>query len=230
MRAVLGGLVACAVLCAASGVQGSTEPPTAVDEGHHVSFTLDGRSLTVRASPGPNTREALDGKQIDATCSDSFSLQPGSLVNASRTWPAGVNSLTYTFDRDISPNVKWCLLEHGAKDIAYATFERLPGVLRVGMRVDERGGFPIEGALHYFRVRDARHRVVLRLRVTRFTRELPPGRYSIATWYRICDGNCDNLARPAGYVKRRFRVRSEKTTRLRVIVNYTRGSRISVVH
>lgn len=230
MRAVLGGLVACAVLWGASAVQGRTDPPSAVDNGHQVRFTLDGRSLRVDVQPGPNTRAALDGKQIDATCSETWTPRAESRVTARRTWPSGANSLTYTFGRDISRKVKWCLIEHDAADIAYATFGPLPGAVRVGMRVDESGGVPFEGALHYFRVRDARRRVVLRLRVTRFTRLLPPGRYSIATWYRICDGDCHHLARPAGYAKRRFRVRSERTTRLRAIVNYTRGSRISVVH
>jgi diadenosine tetraphosphatase ApaH/serine/threonine PP2A family protein phosphatase len=229
MRAALGGLVACAVLCAASVVEGAADPPTAVDRRHHVRFTLDGRSLHVRVRPSANARDAFDGKRIDAICSETWSVEPESRVIASLDWPAGSNGQTFDFGRDISRRVKWCLLEHGAKNLAYATFAPLPGYLRVRKRVDESGGIPIEGALQYFRLRDASGRVVLRLRGTRFTRQLPPGRYSLATWHRRCGGDCSTFGRPTGYAKRRFRVRSNETTRLRVTVNYSRGTRISVV-
>jgi hypothetical protein len=229
MRVVIGGLVACAALCAASAIAAGGGPPTAVDRSHDVRFTLDGRSLAVTVPPGPNTRAAYDGKRIDAICSSTLTPRAESRVTASQVWPAGANDRTFTFDRDISRKVKWCLLEHEAKDLAYALFVRLPGTVRVSLRVDERGGVPFEGAQHYFRVRDANRKVVVRLRATRFTRQLPPGRYAIATWHRICDGNCGQLGPRAGYAKRRFRVRTGRTTRLRVLVNYSRGSKISVV-
>jgi hypothetical protein len=211
-------------------VQGAGKPPTTVDKRHHVRFTLDGRSLHVHVRPSSNARDAFDNRQIDATCSTTLTPSPSTRVVASLVWPLGANDVTFDFDRDVSGQVKWCLLEYQGKDLAYATFGPLPGALAVGLRVDEKGGVPIEGAQHYFRVRDARGKVVVRLRAaTHFTRLLRPGRYTLATFHRLCDGNCDNLDRPEGYAKKRFRIRSSRRTRLRVTVNYTRGTRISVV-
>ena len=230
MRAFLGGLVACSLPCAASAVQGHTEPPTAVDKRAHVRFTLDRRLLRVRVGPDAGTRRMLFGKRIDATCNQGFAIRPGSRVIATRVWPAGSTGLTFTFDRDISRTVKWCLLERGATDVSYATFGPSPGRIVVRTSFDESGGTPIEGALQYLRLRDGRGRVLFVGQVDRLGRaQLSPGRYGLATWWRVCGANCHHLGRPDGYANRRFRVRSSKVTRLRVTVNYSRGSRISVV-
>lgn len=229
LAAVLGGLVACALLCVATGAQGRTDPPTTVDKDKHVRFTLDGRSLHVRVGADNRTRRALQGKSIDAICSNTYVPRRAGRVIERQLWPTGQNRLTYTFDRDISREVKWCLLEDQATDVAYALFGPMPGRMAVRTRVDESGGVPFEGALTYFRLRDARGRVVARKQGTRFSRLLAPGRYSLASWHRTCSGTCDNLDAPSGHTRLRFRVRSRRLTRLLLTVNYSKGSHISVV-
>jgi hypothetical protein len=74
-----------------------------VDRDHGVRFKLDGRVLTADAFTKA-ARRAVFGKRIDAICVTAF-----------------------TFRRDISAHVKWCLLEDGGRDVAAVDFAPPPG-------------------------------------------------------------------------------------------------------
>ena len=87
-------------------------------------FDLNGPALTVtllRSDP----RSELWGKRIRAVCSPTFDYrQVRRVVHAVQLWPRGQTELSYTFERDISDRVKWCLLEDdGGGDVAAVDFE-----------------------------------------------------------------------------------------------------------
>jgi hypothetical protein len=102
----------------------------ALDREHGVRFDLTGSVLTVRLVPQremspPDARKDVWGKRIDAICSPTFSARRSrrASVRAIRRWPTGQMELRYTFPRDISHRVKWCLLEDGGRDVASADFQ-----------------------------------------------------------------------------------------------------------
>jgi hypothetical protein len=104
--------------------------PVRLDRPHGVRFDLTGSVLTVRLVPqrdrtARDARKQLWGKRIDAICSPTFNYRKARrlAVRAVRFWPRGQMELSYTFGRDISDRVKWCLLEDGARDIAGVSFE-----------------------------------------------------------------------------------------------------------
>jgi hypothetical protein len=73
----------------------------------------------------PDARKQLWGKRIDAICSTRFQVRNPrrSIVRAVRFWPCGQLELSYSFRRDISDRVKWCLLEDGGRDVAAVDFQ-----------------------------------------------------------------------------------------------------------
>ena len=109
------------------------EQVSALDRGHGMRFTLDGAVLTVRLEPQPgqtpaDIRAEVWGRQIDVVCAPVFSVRPRKLrravVTGDALWPEGQLELSYTFERDISDRVKWCLLEDGDRDVAAVSFEQ----------------------------------------------------------------------------------------------------------
>jgi hypothetical protein len=101
--------------------------PVRTDRLHGVRFNLKGDDLTVRLVPQarPGLRMRVWGRRVQAICSTTFKRPRGSraYVAAVRLWPRGRSRLEFSFDRDISNRVKWCLLEGaGGRDIAAADF------------------------------------------------------------------------------------------------------------
>lgn len=75
----------------------------------------------------PDVRDEVWGEEISAACSPVYTRSVRRLrravVRDVRVWPEGGRELTYTFPRDISGRVKWCLLEKdGGTDVAAADF------------------------------------------------------------------------------------------------------------
>jgi hypothetical protein len=97
-----------------------------VDRDHGVRFKLDGRVLTADAFTKA-ARRAVFGKRIDAICVTAFRTDRGRRVRTVRIWPEGRRRIAFTFRRDISAHVKWCLLEDGGRDVAAVDFAPPPG-------------------------------------------------------------------------------------------------------
>jgi hypothetical protein len=123
-------LAACLTAATVATAALASRSEVALDRSHGVRFELAGSVLTVRLVPQsnrspPDVRKEVWGTRIDAICSPTFrprkSRRPA--VRAVRLWPRGQEELTYTFRRDISDRVKWCLLEDGGVDVAGVDFE-----------------------------------------------------------------------------------------------------------
>jgi hypothetical protein len=123
--------------------------PVAVDRENGVRFELADRVLTVSlvvasVESDPTTSELVWGERVRAVCSSRFANRSRSKVLAVRTWPRGSTQLTYTFGRDISDRVKWCLIEgvdDGGGDIAavdYAVFIPVHGTSAADRRIGRR--------------------------------------------------------------------------------------------
>jgi hypothetical protein len=140
---VYGGLVrrtlAVACLTATTFAASAVASPSqvALDRQHGVRFTMTGPVLTVRLVPHenrdpPDVRRKVWGKRIDAICSPTFNPRGAvrRAVHAVRLWPRGQMEVSYRFRRDISDQVRWCLLEDGGVDVAavgFRVFIRLYG-------------------------------------------------------------------------------------------------------
>ncbi len=104
---------------------------TRLDQSNGVRFTLAGRLLTLKLVPQqgsspPDIRRKVWGKRVDAACSPSF--RPRTVkriaVSGQVVWPRGATTLTVQLDRDVSRQVRWCLLEKGgATDVAAVDFK-----------------------------------------------------------------------------------------------------------
>lgn len=145
MRRVV-GIVALLWLAASAA---EAEAEVRLDRLHGVRFELEGTRLTVRLVPQPDShppdvRADVWGKHIDATCSPV--LAPRKVRRAAvrdvRLWPRGQLELEFHFKRDVSDDVKWCLLEDGGTDVAGVIFERFirifgngPSDKRIGRRL-----------------------------------------------------------------------------------------------
>jgi hypothetical protein len=158
VRKALGAIGVSLFLLVVPAAEGATE--VGLDRDHGVRFIVDGPVLTVRLEPQtgqrpPDVREDVWGRRIGAACSPVFSVRPRRLrrvaVTGVQLWPEGQLELNYTFERDISDRVKWCLLEDGGTDVAGVTFERFIRILgsgptdkRIGRRL--RRHLQLEGA------------------------------------------------------------------------------------
>ena len=97
-----------------------------VDPDRGVRFTLDSRTLTVKPLTR-SARRAVYGARIDAICVTAWRPGRGTKVRAVRDWPEGRRRVRFTFRRDVSSEVKWCLIEDGGADVAAVDFVRRPG-------------------------------------------------------------------------------------------------------
>jgi hypothetical protein len=118
--------------CAISGLSllvfplaGVADVHRGVDPERGMRFKLDGRVLTTTALTKA-ARRAVFGRRIDAICSTAFYPGRGRKVRAVRDWPEGRRRLAFTFKRDVSADVKWCLLEDGGEDVAGVDFAPPP--------------------------------------------------------------------------------------------------------
>ena len=117
-------MIALAMLATAA-LAASVPGPARTDRDHGVRFNLQGTVLTVSLLK-PDVSEELWGKRIRAICSPVFGAQARfRAVRAVEVWPDGAPELSYTFDRDVSEAVKWCLLEDadGGGDVAGVDFQ-----------------------------------------------------------------------------------------------------------
>jgi hypothetical protein len=117
-------VIALAMLATAA-LAASAPGPARVDRDHGVRFDLKGTVLTV-SLVSPDAGEELWGKRIRAICSPVFGSQARfRAVRAVEVWPDGAPELSYSFDRDVSEAVKWCLLEDadGGGDVAGVDFQ-----------------------------------------------------------------------------------------------------------
>jgi hypothetical protein len=128
--------------------QGATEDY--LDRDHGVRFMVDGPVLTVRLEPQtgqrpPDIRQDVWGRQVRVACSPVFTARERTLLRtiviSEQLWPEGQLEARFTFDRDISDWVKWCLLEGAdAEGLAIVV---LPGgrtSLGTQLRRNSRGG------------------------------------------------------------------------------------------
>jgi hypothetical protein len=180
-----------------------------LDERTGVAFVLDGRTLTATITPGSHSldvRGELQGKRVVAVCAAGYDLVRRVVREAS--WPANVDTMSFTFDRDISEKASWCLLEaETGGDIAEASFGPIPGVFFADTTY--LNGSKPKGVRRYLRIRDAKGRVVTtrrRLRLPPFL--LPPGRYTLISFERHCIRRCRALGPVRLRCARRFRVQA----------------------
>src|SRR5215469_9834065 len=82
--------------------------------------------------------------------------------------------------------------------------------------------FPVEGAISYIRVERADGLVLTaeRLWGKKFVIKLDPGVYRLASWQRICDGNCTYLDAPSNRCERALSVRGGELLQATVRVNF----------
>ena len=119
---ILGSLAAVSIAVSAS----ASPSPVRVDRDRGVRFDLEGSVLTVGLVGRTQTRSEVWGKRIRAVCSPTFGYRKTLrvAVRAAQLWPTGQPELAFSFDRDISDRVKWCLLEDvGGGDIADVQFQ-----------------------------------------------------------------------------------------------------------
>jgi hypothetical protein len=117
-----------ALACAISAT--AAPAPVRVDRSHGVRFDLNGPVLTV-ALLRSDARAELWGERIRAVCSPTFDYRRARrvAVRAVQLWPDGQAELSYTFERDISDRVTWCLLEdEGGGDVAAVDFQHFIAV------------------------------------------------------------------------------------------------------
>jgi hypothetical protein len=92
-------------------------------------LTLDGRTLTAdlvrtpRFQRFPPAEELVYDKRVLGACGTTFRHTRRGVVFLRRRWPAGARSLSFGFGRDISPRVRWCLVESAdGSDVAFVSF------------------------------------------------------------------------------------------------------------
>jgi hypothetical protein len=106
-------------------VAGEADFHRRVDRERGMQFTMDGRVLKVKALTHA-ARRAVFGKRIDAICATAFRPNRGRRVRDVQDWPVGQARIAFSFKRDISARVKWCLLEDGGADVAGVDFAPPP--------------------------------------------------------------------------------------------------------
>jgi hypothetical protein len=114
-----------------------------------VSFTLNGRVLTVQLLPSAptKTRNRVNGARIRATCGKGFAEGPGPGPGPeprqarTRFWPADRTSMRYQFREDISRITSWCRLEDPVVGhVAFVKFgDMTPADLDTMQEIEETG-------------------------------------------------------------------------------------------
>jgi hypothetical protein len=114
-----------------------------------VSFTLNGRVLTVQVLPSApsKTRNRVNDARIRATCGQGFTEGPGPGPGPDRRqartrfWPAGRTSMRYQFREDISRITRWCRLEDPVVGhVAFVKFgDMTPADLDTMQEIEETG-------------------------------------------------------------------------------------------
>jgi hypothetical protein len=105
---------------------------------------------------------------------------------------------------------------------ATAAADRGSAHLRI-VQVTVGRAFPVEGAISYIRVERANQLVFTahhRLWGRKFVIKLDPGVYRLASWQRICDGNCGYLDAPSNRCERALSVRGGELLQATVRVNF----------
>ncbi len=91
---------------------------------------------------------------------------------------------------------------------------------------------PIEGALSYIRLERATGATMTERQLPgsgQLTLRVPPGAYRLASWQRICDGNCGNLDPPSQRCARPFTLRPGEQLTAAIRVNLASGC-VIVLH
>jgi hypothetical protein len=193
------------------------------DERTGVRFVLDGQFLTLRLLPEArsDTRNELIGQPLRLVCSESYRLRRKTRLVQEFTWPANQDAVSLTLARDISSDVKWCLVESdGGVDVADVPFGKLPGFLIVGTDYDTEGKPRGERSVFYLRLRDRQGRLVAAKRSFNLERLVAPGRYRIIRFERPCLDGCDRLGAPRLRCARRFLVRPNHEVFVQFVVDY----------
>jgi hypothetical protein len=193
---------------------------TDLDARTGVLFVLEGRALTTTITPGAHrvdVRSEIYGKQITAICGR---YGPLTRVVREATWPANVNQLSFSFDRDLSEAASWCLLEtQTGGDIAEAAFGPIPGLFFADIAYE--GSPRPRGVRRYLRVRDVKRRIVTTRRGGRLPlRALRPGRYTLISFERRCIRGCRVLGPVRRRCARRFRIRARRSLAALVVVDH----------
>jgi hypothetical protein len=104
---------------------------TATDDRASVEFHLRGHLLTARVIPkdvriGIGTAERLQGRLVTAACGTRLAFGRGTTTHRTRRWPRDAMQLRFWFSRNVSNQVRWCVLETGKSggDVARVYFKR----------------------------------------------------------------------------------------------------------
>lgn len=222
VRRLTASLVVLVLLVSAAASEAKRQAAT--DRRTHVRFLIDGAQLTLTLLPraSADTRERLVGQPLTLVCTTAYRYLPWTRLIQEFAWPDGQTEAVVTLPRDVSSEVKACLIEGDpGPDIADVGFGPPPGRLLVQTSYESRDAAPSEGSIAYLRLRDTRGRLVLRRQGSRFDRLLEPGRYTLRRFERVCAGTCDRLGAPTLRCKLRFRVRPADFLAVSFAVNYS---------
>jgi hypothetical protein len=101
--------------------------------------------------------------------------------------------------------------------------------LRITHRLDLTGPLYIEGAIYYLRTERLGRTTTRRIRQPTTTLRLVPGRYRLRSWARPCDGNCNYLDPPTDHCTATIRLRTDRTTRIRITARAGTPCRIALL-
>ena len=102
------------------------------------------------------------------------------------------------------------------------------GTLKVTHKTDTSGPMYIEGAIYYLRTERLGRATTRKLGSTTTIR-LAPGRYRLRSWARPCDGNCGYLDPPTDRCTATVRVRTGRTTRIRITARAGSACKIALL-
>lgn len=106
--------------------------------------------------------------------------------------------------------------------VATAGADQSPAHLQIA-QVTVGRAFPVEGAISYIQVERANELVFTahhRLWGRKFVIKLDPGVYRLASWQRICDGNCGYLDAPSNRCEHAISVRGGELLQATVRVTF----------
>lgn len=159
------------------------------------------------------------GDSVNAVSAEGIQPQAG------QHWTIYTSSSRVPYDTSIcggsSPGVPSTVMARAPEPTAAAG--RGPAHLRI-TQVTVGRAFPIEGTLSYIRVERANGPVQVhrapRLWGKKFVIKLDPGVYRLASWQRVCDGNCGFLDAPSNRCERALSVRGGELLQATVRVNF----------